>query len=109
MHPSGEINIEVLGKTLRMRPSYKALSRIEEACDKGISGIVKGFGEGDVRHTHITNIIFYSVMAGEDRGQCPSIDEIGEWLMHGGMGAEILEKSILPYLQEALKAGPKPS
>jgi hypothetical protein len=105
MHPSGEVSIEIKGKSYRMRPSFKCLSRIEEITNTGISKIVMSMAGGDIRFSHMAAIIHQAILAGEDRPSAPSYEEIGEWLMKGNMPSAT--QAIIPFFQEALAASPK--
>lgn len=105
MNPSGEISIEIKSISYRMRPSFKCLSRIEEATGMGVTKMVMSMSEGNVRFGHVAIIIHEAIKAGEDKAIAPSLDDVGEWLLKGNMAAA--SAVVVPFFQEALMAGPK--
>lgn len=107
MNPSGEISIDIKGVSYRMRPSFKCLSRIEEATGLGVTKMVIGMSEGNIRFGHVAIIIHEAIKAGEDRANAPTLDDIGEWLLKGNMAAA--SAVVVPFFQEALTSGPKES
>jgi len=103
--PDGTISITLGDKTFVMKPSIRALMGIELAADLGIAKIIQLMGTGDVRYVHVIHIIHQGILAGPDKFNCPPIEEIGKWLVGGGMA--YASTVITPFLVEALKASPK--
>lgn len=55
----GNFTLELLGHQLDLKANFDNISRFEEGCDMGIYTLGRKMSEGDIRISHIINMLFY--------------------------------------------------
>ncbi len=105
MNPTGEITLTIDDKEYNLKPSVKALLRIEETLDRGLIEIVQSLSEGKIRIGHLAVVIHHGMMFGGNAGQIPTVEAVAAWLLRNNLTTAT--PSVVRFLSEGLSAGPK--
>lgn len=101
--PNGEVALVVMSKPYNVKPSFRFLTRVEEATDKSILEIAQGMSNGRVRIGHLAQILYVAV---QEAGGDETVNDIGNWIIQEDKTIEV-SKSVAELIMGALTARPK--
>lgn len=95
----GEVEIDLAGMTLTLRPTYEAIIEIEERTGRPLVGILRALVAGDLRHRDLAIIIHAGARAFD--AKAPALGAIGAALVREGLSPALMT-SITDFLAAAL-------
>jgi hypothetical protein len=104
----GEGSITLSGRTYKLKTSFSAFVRIEEALGVGVLTVCDRFRRLEVRHKDLGMIVYHLALEGLAAGEKISMGEVGKGLMDDGIDAMMAHTvTIMSVLKDALSAGSK--
>lgn len=84
----GEIPVEYSGKTYVARPSFTAISAIEDSCG-AIGSVFQEILRGDISIKKTAYILFHSFRAGMGPANAPNLEKVGDMVTDLGLEGSI--------------------
>lgn len=88
----GEVTVTLCDKKYTLRPTFEAMSEIEDRLDMSISELISKLQSGGVRLKYLRTIV-WAGMYGFDKEKAPSEEEVGELIRTSGI-TELLTTGI---------------
>lgn len=105
-HVVSEMDIQIGGRVFTLRPSFRALSEIEDRAGCSVLKIASQISDGDIKLKHILAIVWGGYIGSLAKSQKPdlSYEEMGEMLYKSNYMS--LVPKIVSFFGAAIKGDP---